>query len=317
MPSGRPISSSCAMTPEWSECRSPALRRTRWRRPALSMRTMSSPAASARGSLTPRSLTLSPLGRGDSPLPSLRLMGADQAVPVRMKQLAAPAFWMQLIPRLSLRRLDYGRQLRGQLRGDSHRLHPFGVVPVELARPGRFHLETGCFELRAPLVDRKRQHVRGIAALLDLVQHISRRRRRRAVDERRIAARSQHAKGFTHKGFELWEVVRRGPHHVDVERLVGKGQRGGVPDDPVGVLYLSLAGKPLRHVEHLASEVEAYDATDERRQRESRVAGASGDVQGEVAWERPDKVDDLLQALGARMERRSRVVGGDWPEASA
>jgi hypothetical protein len=24
-----------------------------------------------------------------------------------------------------------------------------------------------------------------------------------------------------------------------------------------------------------------------------------------------------LQALGARMERRSRVVGGDWPEAGA
>src|SRR5260370_17498628 len=77
-------------------------------------------------------------------------MGPDQAVPVRVPQLAIAALGMELDPGLALGLFDQLRQLRGQLGADALVAHPLLVVPVQLARVGGLDLEAGPPELRHP-----------------------------------------------------------------------------------------------------------------------------------------------------------------------
>src|ERR1700730_5133656 len=125
------------MTPLCRECFSPAFRRTRCRRPTLSTRRISSPTA--------RGLSM--------------LVGADQAVPVRVPELPVAPLWVQLRQRLALRALDHARQLAGQRRVDRHGAHPFVVVPIELSTGGHLDLETRALEMLRPFLDRQRLDV--------------------------------------------------------------------------------------------------------------------------------------------------------------
>src|SRR6266849_1721010 len=144
--------------------------------------------------------------------------------------------------------------------------------------------------------------MRGIAALLYFMEHIPGLPGRRAIDEGRIASGPPDAERLIEEGIESREVVWSGPHHINVERLVGEWQGAGVTDHPVDVLDSPLGGDPPRLVEHLAREIETHNAADVRRQRECGVAGTCGDIKDQVALERVYQVDHLLQSVDTRVE---------------
>ena len=140
--------------------------------------------------------------------------------------------------------------------------------------------------------------MRGISALLDLMQHIARGRWRRAIYERGIAARSQDAKRLANKTFEVWKVMRSGPDHIDVECVVCKRKCGGVSDHPIDVFDVLVCGHSPRLIEHLSSEVETHDTTNQRSESECGVASARRNIQRKVSPERVHEVDHLLQSVG-------------------
>src|SRR5437588_3056478 len=116
---------------------------------------------------------------------------------------------------------------------------------------------------------------------------------------------------------DVREVMRRRPHEVDVERLVGKREMRRISEDPVRVDDVALGRDPARLVEHLAGEVQANYTAHKGREREGRVAGAGGDVEGEVTGFRLREVEHLLQPRRRRVEGRSRIPAGDIAKAVA
>src|SRR5258708_28438360 len=209
MPSGRPIRSSRLIWPEWSECCSPGLRRTRWRRPTLSTRRTSSPGT--RGRFTPPPALRATSPASGEEIFSFWFFGADEAVPVRVPQLAVAALGVQLRARLPFGRLDDRGELRRELGFDLLVLHPAFEVPVELAGAGDLDLEAGAFDRFGPFLQRQAEDMRGVAADLDLVQQVTRGEWRRAVDEDGVAARPQHPEGLGEEAVDVGEMVRGRP----------------------------------------------------------------------------------------------------------
>src|SRR6266576_2325709 len=175
-PSGRPMRSSCWMSPVWIECFSPTRSRTRWRLPTLSIRRITSPSVMGLSEPPPGLRPASP-AIGEAKNSSIRFVGSDERVPVRVEELAVPPLRVKLLAGYPLGRLDDRGKLGGHLGTDRHVAHPLLVVPVELLRLGRLDFESRSLELGHPLFDGEGEDVGRVAAQLDLVQQVARRLR--------------------------------------------------------------------------------------------------------------------------------------------